>query len=612
MKLDSISVANHPPITRFEVGGLSDVVVLAGPNGVGKSRLLQSLLQGLSSPGHMPGAQLTVSATCAEERNIWKQPLLDTRKAPEAQLLAKTLQKNQRRGSWKSSAVYFDSTRQFTQIRPISWSWAFLDPTEEMVGWNSTYAPFLNRYEDTIHSIYRMLGYHRQQIATRAIQMQREGATTMDLDFPDPLEKFKQAFSMLLSPKVLADIDVTNPRIEYKLEEQTLAFDTLSSGEKEVLSVTFDLILRNPSDCIILFDEPELHLHPELSFRLLKTLQTVGARNQFILCTHSPDIITASIEHSVILVSRGGVDGNQGILVKPGDENVVALRELGQSLGIIALGRKIVLIEGVQKSLDRDTYGAIIQGRFPSVVLAPSGSRQTIVSFSKVTEEVLNKTIWGVDFFMLADRDNSLPEEDLKRLENESGGRLRFLPRYHIENYFLDEVTIADSFTDLVSPDSWLRDPTQVKARLREITKPCIATSVNLWLGAQLRALVGDVDVSAKRVEGMDLETFTGAALAKLDEEARRVDSTLDAKRISEIIQRRWAELDNSLKDPSDRWKDIFPGKIVVGKFCSAASINLGHFQSLYISSARRQAFRPFEEVIELFKSYENFQRVAK
>lgn len=42
------------------------------------------------------------------------------------------------------------------------------------------------------------------------------------------------------------------------------------------MNVVFDFLLRNPSDCIVLFDEPELHLHPELSYKLLQTLRTAG------------------------------------------------------------------------------------------------------------------------------------------------------------------------------------------------------------------------------------------------------------------------------------------------------------------------------------------------
>jgi predicted ATPase len=47
MRLQSISVANTPPVQLFSVSDLADVVVIAGPNGVGKTRLLGRLVSHL-------------------------------------------------------------------------------------------------------------------------------------------------------------------------------------------------------------------------------------------------------------------------------------------------------------------------------------------------------------------------------------------------------------------------------------------------------------------------------------------------------------------------------------------------------------------------------------
>src|SRR5690606_29063975 len=99
------------------------------------------------------------------------------------------------------------------------------------------------------------------------------------------------AFHQLLAPKVMLDLDPRDQKIYYEHEGERRPISTLSSGEKEVLNIVFDFILRNPSDCVVFFDEPELHLHPELSYKLLQTLSSSGANNQFIFCTHSPDII---------------------------------------------------------------------------------------------------------------------------------------------------------------------------------------------------------------------------------------------------------------------------------------------------------------------------------
>ena len=108
-----------------------------------------------------------------------------------------------------------------------------------------------------------------------------------------------------------------------------------------MLNIIFDFLLRRPLHCIIFFDEPDLHLHPELSSKLINTLKTIGEHNQFIFCTHSPDIISSSLEDSVIFIGPDRQDNaNQAILVKPEDETHEVLRSLGHSIGIVSLGKR--------------------------------------------------------------------------------------------------------------------------------------------------------------------------------------------------------------------------------------------------------------------------------
>ena len=95
----------------------------------------------------------------------------------------------------------------------------------------------------------------------------------MQLDFPDPLAIFKKAFSRLLPGKELVDLDEQTQNIQYRTARAgPLPLMSLSSVEREVVGIVFDFLLRDPADSVIVFDEPELHLHPELSYRLLHTL----------------------------------------------------------------------------------------------------------------------------------------------------------------------------------------------------------------------------------------------------------------------------------------------------------------------------------------------------
>src|SRR5690606_38112094 len=100
----------------------------------------------------------------------------------------------------------------------------------------------------------------------------------------------------------------------------------------------------------------------------------------------------------------------------------------------------------ISSSLDKLTYGAILKDSFPDLIIVPSGGNGLIRSFSSLTKEVLDKSIWGVEFYMLCDRDALPPLTNTDDFEEKSNGKLKVLDRYHLENYFLAEKILASIF----------------------------------------------------------------------------------------------------------------------------------------------------------------------
>jgi energy-coupling factor transporter ATP-binding protein EcfA2 len=98
MQLVRYFVRDLPPVALFEVADLSEVVVFAGPNGVGKTTLLNGLLQIFQNPGSVSNIGVTVKATCPEEIKAWGRNTLDSTVPDEAQILRSFLQRQQKRG----------------------------------------------------------------------------------------------------------------------------------------------------------------------------------------------------------------------------------------------------------------------------------------------------------------------------------------------------------------------------------------------------------------------------------------------------------------------------------------------------------------------------------
>lgn len=606
VKLLDISITNAAPVRLFSVKDLTDVVVIAGPNGVGKTRLLERIVTHLRSGVPDPSVQGTVEATSAEEEATWRgKTVLDMSNAVEMEMFRTTLQVNRRRQNWQSSLINFESDRSIRNLQPLQFSWDMPDPDEEQVGWDVTFGFMRDRFQDTVHSMFRMIEAQRQKIANKAWDLQRQGYRQMGLKFTDPMEPFKRIFEQLLAPKLMVDPTARRQVLEYEFHGQVFDFSTLSSGEREVVNIAFDFLLRRPKDCIVFFDEPELHLHPELSFRLIQTLQRIGDNNQFFFSTHSPDVITASLDRSVIFLSPPAptdeAPSNQAVPVEETDETHAALKLLGQSIGIVALGRRIVLIEGATSSLDKQTYGSIIKERWPELVLVPSGGKHASQSFEPINQGILSKSIWGVQFFMLCDRDAVPPDTP-----DSDAGRLRILPRYHLENFFLDEHLWAQIFASMEPENSWLRSPEEIRTRMREIAREIVPYASALIVSGRARREVGNVDIMPKGVHGLDISSLQQLFETTATQEVDRLRSSLEVTSISRLVGETYEQLMSSIDADTDDWKMLIPGKPLLSAFANRAGVKPSRAKLLYVNAAALAAKNPFADIEKIFEDFAN------
>ncbi len=608
MRIAAIEAQDVPPVRLFSAEKLSDVVVLAGPNGVGKTRLLQSLIQLFRSPTGQRNIRLSIEATSESERAAWGQPSLDTSQPDDARRLTQTLQATRRRANWKSSVIQFESDRTIQQIRPFSFTWELGDPWEENYTWEGTFAGLRSRFEDTIRSIFRKVQSRRDRIGRTVEEALRRGPVTVSPEqYPDPLQPFKDAFAQLLAPKELLDADPKRQQLAYSVNGQQFQLDSLSSGEREVVNIVFDFLLRNPEDCIVFFDEPELHLHTELSYKLLQTLRTVGVNNQFVFCTHSSDIITASLDQSVVfLAPPRNPPTNQAILVREDDETNQALRLLGHSVGIIALGKRLVLMEGQSASVDKQVYGAVLKNRYPGLVLVPSGGKGVITSFTALNRAVLEKTLWGIEFVMLCDRDAVPLSRPAEELERAAGGRLRVLRRYHIENYFLDSALLSRVFEQMEPEDSWLRSPAEIELKLREITRSTISYAVALAAAAEFRDRVGNIDVMPDGVHEKTVDELLPVLLTRIRSERDRVAAAIAEEEVEARVRALFSDFEAALAPCSDRWKIILPGKPILGRFAALTRLDVSRLKTMYIRTAEVSdtAFKEIDNIFSVFAAF--------
>ncbi len=150
----------------------------------------------------------------------------------------------------------------------------------------------------------------------------REQRNRRNLDFKlKDLSAVRQAISSMLD-------GVSEPHVELRptrfvVSEQSdqgppvvRTLDQLSGGCRAVLALAADLAWRmaqgNPhrknaleSEVVVLIDEVELHLHPAWQQRILDDLMRTFPNAQFIVSTHSPQVLTTVHPDQVVELRRG-------------------------------------------------------------------------------------------------------------------------------------------------------------------------------------------------------------------------------------------------------------------------------------------------------------------
>jgi predicted ATP-binding protein involved in virulence len=140
-----------------------------------------------------------------------------------------------------------------------------------------------------------------------------------------------------------------------------LRIQQLSDGEKCLLVMIGDLarrlaianpLLKNPLDGegVVLIDEIDLHLHPQWQRMILPKLTETFSNCQFIVSTHSPQILGEIRSENVFILS----DNENGI-----DVSKPAYEIFGQTSG--------VLLEDMMKTPERDQS---VQNKVDNILLA--------------------------------------------------------------------------------------------------------------------------------------------------------------------------------------------------------------------------------------------------
>lgn len=601
MRISSIRVGGLPPIREFSADELSSVVIVAGANGSGKTRLKQAIIDTFKN-ARAPKVGITVESTRRSERDRWQRDRIDVQVGAQNDVLHAHMQSRTRGGTYVSSVIQIDSDRSVSAVKFNPITLATPDPDEEEI--NNTYflELFTGRWQHLVNKIY-MKAANRDNKIAKYVKENPDSTTRAALAAnPDPFIQYQEVFAKLLPGKTLEPIDPKSPReFRYKIgAEGPFEFESLSSGEREVVKVAFDLVWKRIRDCVVLIDEPELHLHPTLAFRLIETLKGLGANNQWILFTHSADLIsTYYTSGSVVFIDHKASEGNQARrLVDVGENHGETARAVGASLGVFAVGKNIVFVEGRDASVDRLTYHKISQYVFPEAHVFPLGQVHNLSALRAVNEE-LRHALFGINLFMVRDRDG-LSDEQVASLE--TNNRFRVLRRRQVENYFLDPEVLA-MVADRLYLDGTRRDAESIQAALQEAAESSINAAVMLCVKEYVRMNGAVACPSLPRRGDVTLDDVCAELVQQVRSNADQVASEFAADEFESAVERERRALERSLTDGS--WVDRFPGKPVLGHFCGQFfGVDANRVRQAYVDLAMERKAEALQDVVDMLRAF--------
>ena len=263
----------------------------------------------------------------------------------------------------------------------------------------------------------------------------------------------------------LGSIESNLGTLYFKKEDhpQDFEFNVLSSGEKEVVDILLDLYLRQEeyNDTVFLIDEPELHINTAIQKKLLIEInKLVGENCQIWVATHSIGFLRALQDDlkedcQIIYFKKGTNWASTAQTLTPIKKTLANWKEIFKTAlddltGLIS-PKRIIYCEGrdqpgangLERGFDAKVFNNIFSEKYHDTLFISSGGNTELDQRSEIALAILTKVFSEIEIWVLKDRDVSSgkPNDENDRqiyLQNNPNSH-RILKRWEIENYLYDK-----------------------------------------------------------------------------------------------------------------------------------------------------------------------------
>jgi hypothetical protein len=273
---------------------------------------------------------------------------------------------------------------------------------------------------------------------------------------------------------------------------------------------------RGTQDSVLIIDEPDIYLHPDLQRRLLRDI--AFRYHQFVLATHSVEIINEAQANDIVSINA---DNRIGRRIKTDEDYATLYNYLGSTdnadIARITRARRVIFVEGQERRLIRrlaSRFGLAHLADAQSTPIVPLGG---FSEWRRATHAVWAfREVLDLDIktFCIFDRDYRCDEE-VKDFQNtaEIDFQLHVFGRKEIENYWLEPETIRRA----VGSQMRAKKVVHSEPTIEQINEWLIRATEKLRYQVQSQLIAHRIRHAESRGTGLDQSTLIRDTTAQFD-----------------------------------------------------------------------------------------------
>lgn len=585
MRILSFRIENFRNLRLAECTNPPDFMVICGGNGCGKSALLEALMtakEHAGAYGNFPfdpravsadatKATITMALSFAENERLFVKDKFGQECAETEEVIIEIDKIAGSRVLKRSAAThqllrYYSRTLGSLGFFDYIGAYRQTQKKRELKTWDASYLSddFAKQTLAREEQKFQLTKEYLAGLKMGDIQETQTAFEAGKAVYIDSLKEIKEVFDRFFPPMKFKNVLINKSPFQFIISTPLgdIDIDDLSSGEKETLNIFVRFHQLKPKGAIILLDEADVHLHPDLERRYLEALRLLGQGNQLFLTTHSPEMMIAAGTDSLytLLKEPPANGGNQLVRVTQSEDLHNVLSEIMGSRGIISINQRIVFIEGEDTSADREIYETLYPPSEYNISFVPAGNSAQVRRIAEQVNALLTASIEFQQYFSIVDG-------DIERFESDptEGSRLFHLPVYHVENLLLDENEILEVTRSMMGSKCPYPTAEEVNKDLQKLvlSGTHLKPYAKSLLDARLAKLAKDAHDTVYKQKSAPSQQPKIPEYSEIEEEAKKV-------------------LESSLADGS--WHSKCKGRDLLKAYCGQHGLKYEHFRNSLIA----------------------------